>query len=97
MNKNAKTKKAVGNVFLFKVVLLYIFVIHDDISLIRFVIPGLTEPALACPVLDTGYLVRGNPVFLKEWFPAFAGTVSGFLLEFIPYLIRGRNDGLCCD
>jgi hypothetical protein len=28
--------------------------IHDDISLIRFVIPGLTEPA--------PYLIRGNPV-----------------------------------
>jgi len=71
--------------------------IHDDISLIRFVIPGSTEPALACPVLDTGYLIRGNPLFLKYWFPAFAGTASGFLLEFIPYLIRGRNDGLCYD
>jgi len=23
----------------------------------------LTKPALACPVLDTGYLIRGNPVF----------------------------------
>jgi len=31
--------------------------IHDDISLIRFVIPGSTEPA--------PYLIRGNPVFLK--------------------------------
>ena len=58
--------------------------IHNDISLTRFVIPGLTKPALACPVLDTGYLVRGNPVFLKYWFPAFAGTASGFLLEFTP-------------
>jgi len=36
------------------------------ISLIRFVIPGLTEPALACPVLDTGYLIRGNPrIYLR--------------------------------
>jgi hypothetical protein len=34
--------------------------IHDDISLIRFVIPGLTEPA--------PYLIRGNPVFF--WIPA---------------------------
>jgi hypothetical protein len=32
-------------------------VIHDDISLIRFVIPGSTEPA--------PYLIRGNIVFLK--------------------------------
>ena len=32
----------------------------------------------ACPVLDTG-----NPVFL-----------TGFPLEFTPYLIRGGNDGL---
>jgi hypothetical protein len=30
-----------------------------------FTIPGLTKPALACPVLDTGYLIRGNPVFLS--------------------------------
>ena len=22
---------------------------------------GLEEPALACPVLDTGYLIRGHP------------------------------------
>ena len=29
MNKNAKTKKAVGNVFLFTVVLLYIFVSNE--------------------------------------------------------------------
>jgi hypothetical protein len=28
----------------------------------------------------------------KYWFPAFAGTTSGFLLEFTPYSIRGRND-----
>ena len=42
--------------------------IHDDISLIQFVIPGLTKLALACPVLDMGYLIRGNPVFF--WIPA---------------------------
>jgi hypothetical protein len=36
-------------------------------------------------------------VFLKKWFPAFAGTVSGFPLEFTPYSIRGGNDGRCCD
>jgi hypothetical protein len=35
-------------------------------------------------------LIR-NPVF-KYWSSAFAGTTSGFLLEFTPYLIRGRND-----
>jgi hypothetical protein len=34
--------------------------IHDDISLIRFVIPGLTKPA--------PYLIRGNLVFF--WIPA---------------------------
>ena len=39
------------------------------------VIPGLTKPA-PC-------LTRGNPV-RQDWFPAFAGTTSGFLLEFIP-------------
>jgi hypothetical protein len=36
--------------------------IHDDISLMQFVIPGLTKPA--------PYLIRGNPVFF--WIPAFA-------------------------
>jgi hypothetical protein len=46
----------------------FVILIHDYISLIRFVIPGSTEPALACPVLDTGYLIRGNQVFL--WIPA---------------------------
>jgi hypothetical protein len=30
------------------------------------VIPSLTKPALACPVLDTGYPIRGNPVFLNR-------------------------------
>jgi hypothetical protein len=42
-------------------------------------------------------LIR-DPVF-KYWSSAFAGTTSGFLLEFTPYLsirpdhgIRGRND-----
>jgi hypothetical protein len=37
------------------------------------VIPGLTEPALACPVVDTGYLIRGNPIFfeLDSGFPAY--------------------------
>ena len=34
--------------------------IHDDISLMQFVIPGLTKPA--------PYLIRGNPVFF--WIPA---------------------------
>jgi hypothetical protein len=36
--------------------------IHEDISFMRFVIPGLTKPA--------PYLIRGNPVFF--WIPAFA-------------------------
>jgi hypothetical protein len=35
-------------------------VIHDDISLMQFVIPGLTKPA--------PYLIRGNPVTF--WIPA---------------------------
>jgi hypothetical protein len=38
-------------------------IIRDDISPVRVLIPGLTQPAL--------YLIRGNPVFL--WIPAFAG------------------------
>ena len=33
--------------------------IHDDISLMHFVIPGLTKPA--------PYLIRGNPGFF--WIP----------------------------
>jgi hypothetical protein len=39
--------------------------IRDDIHLVQFVFPGLTKPALACPVLDTGYLISGNPVFFS--------------------------------
>jgi hypothetical protein len=31
------------------------------------------------------------------WFPTFVGTTSGFRLEFIPYLIRGRNDELAAS
>jgi hypothetical protein len=34
---------------------------------------GLDKLALTCPVLDTGYLIRGNPVF-----------TTGFLLELTP-------------
>ena len=45
--------------------------IHDGIGLVQFVIPVLTRLALACPVLDTGYLICGNPVLF--WIPAFAG------------------------
>jgi len=60
-----------------------IFLIREDISLRGSVIPGLIRPALACPVLDTGCLIRGNPV-PKNWFPAFAGTTSVFPLEFTP-------------
>jgi len=31
------------------------------------------------------------------WFPTFVGTTSGFRLEFIPYLIQGRNDELAAS
>ena len=51
--------------------------IHDDISLIRFVIPGLTKPA--------PYLIRGNPVFLKYWFPAFAGMTAFAMINVAVY------------
>ena len=57
---------------------LLILSMHGDISLMHFVIPGKTKPA--------PYLIRGNPVF-ENWFPAFAGTTSGFPLEFIPVKI----------
>ena len=43
---------------------------HHRITLIRFVIPDLIKPALACPVLDTGCLKRGNPI-LKILVPCF--------------------------
>jgi len=44
---------------------------------------GFEEPALACPVLDTGYLIRGHPETLEK---------TGFGLEFTPGENRGRND-----
>ena len=60
--KRSKTQRWVSseNVRIRKEVILYECIIHDDISLIRFVIPGLTKPA--------PYLIRGNPVFF--WIPA---------------------------
>jgi len=45
--------------------------IHDDISLVRFVIPGLTKPA--------PYLIWGNPVF--SWIPAFAGMTYSVVIN----------------
>ena len=48
--------------------------LYNDISLMQFVIPGLTKPA--------PYLIRGNPVYKilvpcfrrdNVWIPAFAG------------------------
>ena len=48
--------------------------IHDDISLIRFVIPGLTT----LPRLDTG-----NPVFF--WIPAFAGMTAFAMINVAVY------------
>jgi hypothetical protein len=47
--------------------------------------PDLRSLPLACPVPDTGYLIRGHPETLEN---------TGFRLEFTPYLIRGRNDTL---
>jgi len=38
-----------------------VYCIRKDFT--QNLIPDLIEPALACPVLDTGYLIRGNPVF----------------------------------
>jgi len=40
--------------------------------------PGLRSLPLACPVLDTGYLIRGHPEGLER---------TGFRLEFIPMKI----------
>ncbi len=43
--------------------------------------PGLDEPALACPVLDTGYVIRGHPETFENTgfrFPFQGrGTVTG--------------------
>ena len=37
----------------------------------KVVIPDLIKPALACPVLDTGDLIRGNPGFQCKQEPSF--------------------------
>jgi hypothetical protein len=47
--------------------------------------PDLRNLPLACPVPDTGYLIRGHPDTLEN---------TGFRLEFTLYLIWGRNDTL---
>ncbi len=49
--------------------------IHDNISLIQFVIPGLTRPA--------PYLIRGNPGLF--WIPAFAGMTRSALINVAMY------------
>jgi hypothetical protein len=64
-------------------------IIHDDMGLDEFVIPGLTEPALACPVLDTGYSIRGNPVPL---FGHARGFQSGIQSLFV-LVPRFHGDG----
>ena len=45
--------------------------VYANIILKRFIIPGLTKPALACPVLDTGYLIQEHSVFFC--IPTFEG------------------------
>jgi hypothetical protein len=49
--------------------------IHDDISLMHFVILGLTKPA--------PYLIRGNPSRLRRdfWIPAFAGMTRSVVIN----------------
>jgi hypothetical protein len=68
---------ASGECSFFKII--YRFVIwdfvHDDISLIPSVIPGLTKPA--------PYLIRGNPGFF--WIPAFAGMTRYALINIAMY------------
>jgi hypothetical protein len=53
---------------------------HSKISIAKLALRNLlfchSGPDQACPVLDTG----GSSLW-----------ISGFLLEFTPYLIRGRN------
>ena len=44
----------------------FVILIHDYISLIRFVIPGSTEPALACPVLDTVLDTGESSIFMDS-------------------------------
>jgi hypothetical protein len=53
----------------------FVILIHDYISLIRFVIPGSTEPA--------PYLIRGNQVFF--WIPAFAGMTDFDMINVAVY------------
>ena len=37
--------------------------------------------------------LRKQGTIQKKWIPVFTGN-PGFLLEFTPYLIRGRNDNM---
>jgi hypothetical protein len=62
----------------------------------EFVIPGLTKLALACPVLDTGYLIRGNPVcqilvpcFRRDdvWIPAGVYPVLRYGAGMTPFAL----------
>ena len=52
-----------------------------DISLIQFVIPGLTKPA--------PYLIRGNPVFF--WIPAFAGMTAIAMINVAVYRLLRKS------
>ena len=53
--------------------------------------PDLRSLPLACPVVDTGCLIRGHPDVvptkvgnhLKDWIPVFTRN-AGFWLEFVP-------------
>jgi hypothetical protein len=63
--------------------------IHDDISLIRFVIPGSTEPA--------PYSIRGNPVFF--WIPAGVYPVPRYgagMMAFAMINVAVSNRASCC-
>ncbi len=53
-------------------------------------VDGFVKKSIAAPFVIP--CLTRNPEFF--WFPAFAGTTSGYPLEFTPYLIRGRYDSL---
>ena len=65
---------------------------------------GLEEPALACPVLDTGYLIRGHPDVVPtkvgnhfiDWLPVFTEN-TGFRLELIPMKIGAGMTPFYCN
>jgi hypothetical protein len=57
--------------------------IHDDISLMLLVIPGLTEPA--------PYLIRGNPVLLRVVF-SFQKRGGWGILRLMHFVVDSQSE-----